>query len=300
MHKLISLILFLFLSFSTLFAETKLVILGSGTPNPNPERAGSAYAVIVNGSAYLIDFGPGVVRRASSMSTEWGGNFPELNIQNLKHAFLTHIHSDHSAGLSDLILTPWVLGRDESLKIFGPKGTKDMVYHVTKAYELDIEYRINGSQPSNNEGYKSIVKEIEEGLIFKNKDLTVEAIKINHGELDNSFGFKFITKDKIIVFSGDTAESKKLFNQARNADILVHEVYSQAGWEKKTEDWKVYHKAHHTSAIDLGFLAEEAGIKKLVLSHILFWGSSPESVIEEAKKGFSREVVLAEDLMVID
>jgi len=300
MHKPFFLICFLLFCSSSLFADTKLVILGSGTPNPDPQRAGSSYAVLVNGNAYLVDFGPGVVRRAASLSPEWGGDYPELSIQNLKHAFLTHIHSDHSAGLSDLILTPWVLGRDESLKIFGPKGTKDMVYYVTKAYELDIQYRINGSQPSNSEGYKSIVKEIKEGLIFRNEDLSVEAIKINHGDLDNSFGFKFTTKDKTIVFSGDTAESKNLFNKARNADILVHEVYSQAGWEKKTEDWRIYHKAHHTSAVDLGFLAEEAGIQKLVLSHILFWGSSPESVIQEAKQGFTREVVLAEDLMILD
>ena len=300
MHKTLFVFFSLFFCFSVLFADTKLVILGSGTPNPDPERAGSSYAVLVNGNAYLVDFGPGVVRRAASLSPEWGGDYPELSVQNLNYAFLTHIHSDHSAGLSDLILTPWVLGRDETLKIFGPRGIKDMVYHVTKAYELDIDYRINGSQPSNTKGYKSTVEEITEGLIFKNKDLSVEAININHGDLENSFGFKFITKDKTIVFSGDTAESNNLFRKAKDADILVHEVYSQAGWENKTDDWKIYHKAHHTSAVDLGYLAEKAGVKKLVLSHILFWGSSPESVIQEAKQGFSKEVILAEDLMVID
>lgn len=289
------------LLFSTLvFSDTKLVILGSGTPNPDPERSGSAYAVLINGKAYLVDFGPGIVRRASSLSPEWGGEYPELSIKNLKHAFLTHIHSDHSAGLSDLILTPWVLGRDEPLRIYGPKGTKDMVYHVTEAYKLDINYRINGSQPSNQEGYKSEVTEITEGVIFKNSDLIVESIKINHGSLVNSFGYKFTTKDKVIVFSGDTAESDNLFKKAEQADILVHEVYSESGWKKKTQDWQKYHKAHHTSAVDLGFLAEKANVKKLVLSHLLLWGSSEESLIKEVQQGYSGEVVIAKDLMVLN
>ena len=97
------------------FAETKLIVLGSGTPNPDPNRTGSAYAVLVNDQAYLVDFGPGVVRSASSLSPTWGGEFEELEAKNLEYAFLTHIHSDHSAGLSDLILTPWVLGRERPL-----------------------------------------------------------------------------------------------------------------------------------------------------------------------------------------
>ena len=117
------LFLLIFLSLS-LISETKLIILGSGTPNPNPERSGSAFAVVTNGQAYLVDFGPGVVRRASALSPSWGGKFQEMEIENLQYAFLTHLHSDHSAGLSDLILSPWVLGRENSLKLFGPRSKK--------------------------------------------------------------------------------------------------------------------------------------------------------------------------------
>ena len=76
------------------------VCQSSGTPNPDPERYGSSYAVVVNDSAYLVDFGPGVMRRASAMSPSYGGQFVQLEIANIKHAFLTHIHSDHSGGLA--------------------------------------------------------------------------------------------------------------------------------------------------------------------------------------------------------
>ena len=295
-----SLLLILALSFSCLYADTKLLILGSGTPNPDPERSGSAYAIVTNGQSYLVDFGPGVIRRASAFSPSWGGEFESMEIQNLNYAFLTHLHSDHSAGLADLILSPWVLEREEPLNLFGPRGLKRMADKITDAYQIDIDYRINGSQPSNLEGYKTKVTEIAEGIIYEDKYIAVEAFENNHGDFKNSFGFVFTTKDKKIVISGDTAYSQKVIDKSKEADILVHEVYSEKGFKEKTRDWQIYHKAHHTSAPDVGKIASMSKPKKLVLSHILFWGNSKESIVEEVKSNFDGEVIIAEDLMVID
>ena len=109
-----------------IFGSTQLVILGSGTPNPNPERTGSAYAIIVDETAYLVDFGPGIIRSAAALSPEWGGKIKAMDVAKLEHAFLTHIHSDHSAGLADLLLTPWVMGRENKLKLFGPSGLENL------------------------------------------------------------------------------------------------------------------------------------------------------------------------------
>ena len=295
-----SLLLVLAFSFSCLYADTKLLILGSGTPNPDPERSGSAYAIVTNGQSYLVDFGPGVIRRASAFSPSWGGEFESMEIQNLNYAFLTHLHSDHSAGLADLILSPWVLEREEPLNLFGPRGLKRMADKITDAYQIDIDYRINGSQPSNPEGYKTKVTEIAEGIIYEDKYISVEAFENNHGDFKNSFGFVFTTKDKKIVISGDTAYSQKVIEKSKEADILVHEVYSEKGFKEKTRDWQIYHKAHHTSAPDVGKIASMSKPKKLVLSHILFWGNSKESIVEEVKSNFDGEVIIAEDLMVID
>lgn len=295
-----SLLLILAFSFSCLYADTKLLILGSGTPNPDPERSGSAYAIVTNGQSYLVDFGPGVIRRASAFSPSWGGEFESMEIQNLNYAFLTHLHSDHSAGLADLILSPWVLEREEPLNLFGPRGLKRMADKITDAYQIDIDYRINGSQPSNPEGYKTKVTEIAEGIIYEDKYISVEAFENNHGDFKNSFGFVFTTKDKKIVISGDTAYSQKVIEKSKEADILVHEVYSEKGFKEKTRDWQIYHKAHHTSAPDVGKIASMSKPKKLVLSHILFWGNSKESIVEEVKSNFDGEVIIAEDLMVID
>ena len=110
------------------------------------------------------------------MSPAWGGDIPQLQVSKLQYAFLTHIHSDHSGGLADLILTPWVMGRDTELKLFGPKGLEGMSKGIISAYELDILYRLNGTQPANSIGYKTIVKEIDEGVILKDDQVELTAI----------------------------------------------------------------------------------------------------------------------------
>ena len=123
---------------------------------------------------------------------------------------------------------------------------------------------------------------------------------MNHGELEDSYGFRFRTKDKTIIFSGDTSPSKKVEEYAHKADILVHEVYSQSGFLKKTNDWQVYHKGHHTSSLEVAELAKKAKPKKLVLSHILFWGTTPEKLFQEVSNNYEGEVILAKDLMIIN
>ncbi len=285
---------------SFLSSETKLIILGSGTPNPDPERYGSGYAVVVNDEAYIVDFGPGIVRRISAMSPTWGGEFPSMELENINTAFLTHIHSDHSGALADLILTPWIMGRDEPLDLYGPEGLKAMSENITEAYIDDINYRLYGSQPANELGFTTNVTEIsDDGTIFKDNNIEVIAFKNAHGDFKNSFGFLFITEDKRILFSGDTAVSSNLMKYGKNLDILVHEVFSSETFVNKTKDWQIYHQAHHTSSLDLGIIADELQPKKLVLSHILFWGASEESLLNDVRKNFNGQAVIAKDLMVI-
>ena len=281
--------------------DTKLIILGSGTPNPDPDRYGSGYAVVVNQSAYIIDFGPGIVRRISAMSPPWGGKFPSMELKNIDIAFLTHIHSDHSGALSDLILTPWIMGRSKPLNLYGPKGLKDMSKNIIEAYREDINYRLYGSQPANKYGYTTNVTEItEDGIIYKDENVEVLAFKNDHGDFENSYGFLFTTDDKKILFSGDTAVSKNLMKYGNDLDILVHEVYSSETFVNKTKDWQIYHQAHHTSSIDVGYIANKLKPKKLVLSHILFWGATNESILKDVNVNFRGDVVIAEDLMIIE
>ena len=277
---------------------TRVVMLGTGTPNPDPERSGPSVAIVVNDTPYLVDFGPGVVRRAAAMSPTWGGSMPGLEVHKLKHAFLTHLHSDHSAGLSDLVLTPWVLERDEPLELFGPDGIEEMASHVVAAYRADIDYRLYGLEPANDQGWRVRAHTIEEGIVFEDDNVKVEAFKVRHGTWPNAYGYKFTTPDRVIVISGDAAPSESLERHAKGADILIHEVYSVAGFKTRDPFWQRYHSANHTSAHELGELATRAKPGLLILYHVLFWGSDEETVLREVREKFSGDVVLADDLDV--
>ena len=137
---------------------TKVILLGTGTPNPDPERAGPAMAIVVNGSVYLVDCGPGIVRRAAAAG---------LKMPDLKRVFITHLHSDHTAGFSDLIFSPWVLERAAPLEAYGPPGLQNMSEHILAAYAEDIEMRIKGFEGANPTGYKVNAHEIQPGTIYE-------------------------------------------------------------------------------------------------------------------------------------
>jgi len=276
---------------------TKLVMLGTGTPNPSPDRSGCSVAVVVNDQAYIVDFGPGIVRRAAALSPEYGGPVKGLSARNLRYAFLTHLHSDHTAGYPDLILTPWVLGRSAPLRVWGPQGIKRMTENILEAYREDISYRIYGDEPGNATGWQVVAEEIAgEGVIYEDINVKVEAFPVEHGTWPEAWGFRFRTPDKVIVISGDTRFSEKVIEYASGADILVHEVYSQKGFEARSPDWQKYHAGHHTSSIELGRIADRAKPGLVVLYHILDWGATDEELLEEIKTTYNGKVVVGRDL----
>ncbi|WP_167610126.1 MBL fold metallo-hydrolase [Maribellus sediminis] len=282
-------------------AQTKVILLGTGTPNPDPDHAGSSVAILVNDNAYLVDFGAGLVRNAARMTPQYGGEFPQLEAKNLKLAFLTHLHSDHTIGLPDLLLTPWVLERDVPLELYGPVGTKHLADNIVEAYKADIDYRLNGLEPANETGWKVNTHEFEEdGIIYVDSLVKVEAFHVEHGSWINAFGFRFTTPDKTIVLSGDTRPCENILNYSKGADILVHEVYSYHRWTKRNEFWKKYHAANHTSSLELGELAAKTKPGKLVLYHLLSWGDTEEDLLNEIATKYDGEVIVGHDCMVIE
>ena len=145
-------------------AVTKIVLLGTGTPNAEPDRSGPSVAIVVNDTPYLVDFGPGVVRRAMAA---FQSGIKALEPKRLKRAFATHLHSDHTAGYPDLILTPWVLERDEPLEVYGPEGIQAMTEHILAAYQQDVDERLHGLEPANESGHSVNVHEIEPGIVHR-------------------------------------------------------------------------------------------------------------------------------------
>ncbi len=275
--------------------RTRVVLLGTGTPNADPDRSGPALAVVVDDRAYLVDCGPGVIRRAAAAHRT---GIKALAVEKLTHVFITHLHTDHTLGYPDLIFTPWVLERDVPLEAFGPPGLGDMTDHLLAAYDEDIRIRLDGLEPANANGYRVNVHEISPGLVYEDDHVRVIAFPVRHGSWPHAFGYRFETADRVVVISGDTAPSPELIEAAKGCDILVHEVYSQAGFNNRPQVWQRYHSQFHTSTTELAEIANQVQPKLLILTHQLFWGSSPENLLEEISHTYQGEVRSGNDLDV--
>jgi ribonuclease BN (tRNA processing enzyme) len=277
---------------------TRIAFLGTGTPNADPGHSGPSVAVLVDGTPYIVDFGPGVVRRAAALAAEYGGPLASFDVASISLAFLTHLHSDHTTGYPDLILTPWVLGREVSLEVYGPEGLKSMTDHIMRAYSDDIKMRLYGQEPANDRGWRVVAHEIGEGVIYKDDNVTVEAFAVPHGSWPQAFGFKFSTPDRTVCISGDCRPSEKLTAACRGVDILIHEVYSQSGFEGREQTWQDYHRQFHTSTLELADIATKVKPRLLILYHQLYWGTTDDDLIEEVRSKYDGDVVSAKDLDV--
>ncbi|MDH5233488.1 MAG: MBL fold metallo-hydrolase [Gemmatimonadota bacterium] len=273
---------------------TQLVMLGTGTPNPDPERSGPSVAVVRNGKAYLVDAGPGLVRRAATMAQR---GMSALAARNLNVLFLTHLHSDHTIGLPDVMLTPWVLEREVPLEVYGPPGTKAMVEHLLAAYDADLHNRLTGRQPATPNGWKVNVHEVAPGQVFSDGNVTVTAFAVPHGDWQYAFGYRFDSADRSIVISGDTRASDAVVTACNGCDLLVHEVISAEGLAQRTPDWQAYHHAAHTTTMELAALGMRAAPKLLLLYHQLYSGVDDVRLLAEIRAaGYTRPLESAHDL----
>lgn len=285
-------------------AATQLVLLGTGNPPADPDRSGPATAVVVNGVAYLVDFGAGVVRRAKSALVDKG--IAALDPVKLRVAFVTHLHSDHTVGYPDLILTPWVIGRRVPLEVYGPAGIKGMTEHVLEAYKADFETRTKdrglyhvGAFP---EGHQVNAHEVQPGVVYRDTNVTVTAFATKHAM--ESYGYRFDAADRSIVISGDTNPTQATIDACRGCDVLVHEALT-AEWLAKRPDFHEYAAQFHTTTSQLTELATKAKPKLLVVYHASLSlrpavdseRSSPATVLSEMS-GYAGRVVVGRDLDV--
>jgi ribonuclease BN (tRNA processing enzyme) len=277
-------------------------MLGTGNPRPEPERSGPATAVVVNDTPYLVDFGPGVVRRATAAYRK-GVTALGYGGVNIKTVFLTHLHSDHTVGYPDLIFTPWVMGRSEPLAVYGPKGIAAMTEHVLAAWRVDIEARTGGLNRHNPTGYRVDAYEIAPGIVFRDANVTVTAFPARHEEMVHSFGFRFATPDRVIVISGDTAPTRELVEMSRGCDLLIHESYSMLDYRDAARPTPEFRQRHHTSSIELARIANEVRPGLLVTYHRSAGGTmrgsaGGDALIDEIRQAYPGPVVAANDLDV--
>ncbi|HET7553931.1 MAG TPA: MBL fold metallo-hydrolase [Gemmatimonadaceae bacterium] len=272
-------------------SRTRVIMLGTGNPFADPDRFGPATVIVVDNTAYLVDCGVGVVRRWAAAIRDGETGFRPWD---LRRVFITHLHSDHTLGYAELILTSWTLegGQLGAQQVYGPRGLRSMTDHLLAAYARDIGIRtgpggdLEGAPPPNVE-----VHEIEPGVIYRDSLVTVTAFAVHHGTWPQAFGYRFQTPDKDIVLSGDAAPPTTIPEQCHGCDILIHE-----GGFFHRNGAGAYRLSFHTSMEDLVDVARAARPKLLVLYHRPPWGN--EEGLNFIRSHYDGQVVVAKDLDV--
>lgn len=271
-----------------------LIVLGSGTPVPDPARAGAAYAFVYGTRTFLFDAGAGVMRRAAEAG---------LPIDGFTGVYLTHLHSDHTLGLPDVLLTSWVMGRRTPQRVVGPPGTQRLVSRLLDAWQEDITVRTEGLERGQPGGERAAVTDVTGGIVYDSAGVRITAVRVPHGNWAHAFAWRIDTPTWRVVLSGDTAPSDALAEAAQGADVLVHETYPAV--RVTVEDrpggelWPRYLATFHASDAEVGALARRAGVRQLVLSHIVRMGGTDAELLAGVRRGgYAGPMAIAQDLDV--
>jgi ribonuclease BN (tRNA processing enzyme) len=281
-------------------AGTRLILLGTGGgPRPRKISSGSAQVILSNGAAYVIDCGDGVARQLAM------ANVP---LTALASIFITHHHSDHNADYGNLILLAWTAGLNKRIDTWGPPPLARMTRLFFEMNEYDIKTRIadEGRPPLAPLVHTHEIR--NGGRVMQDENVKVTAALVNHPPVTPAFGYRFDASDRSIVISGDTTPTRSLIDLARGADVLVHDAMFPAGVDRiaaRVPNAQILRQSilsHHTTAEDAGRVANEAGVKTLVLSHLV---PPDDPQISEAMwkdaaaRHFNGTIVVGKDLLEI-
>ncbi len=265
----------------------QVVLLGTGFPRPSADRAGPAAAIVIGDKTFVVDAGRGVVMRLASA---------KLPLSGVQCVFLTHLHSDHIDGLPDLYNTPWVLGRTKPFELYGPEGTPEIADAMLKFFAADIHIRADLTEMHPREGARINTHVVHEGVVYEDSSVRVTAFAVDHRPVEPAFGYRFDSGGRVIVISGDTRPSDNLIRYAKGADVLVHEAYLEEYFSHSdTSEVAARLRAYHTTAEQAGQVATSAGVKLLVLTHLIP-GDNDAEFLRRASQTFKGRVMVGHDL----
>jgi len=292
--------------------DLQVVLCGTGSPLPDPDRAASCTAVIAGGVFVLVDVGP--------------GSWEQLDLANLPlgaldAVLLTHFHSDHLGDLGETITQSWIAGRKQPLGVYGPPGVEQIVAGLAQVYAFDVDYRVahHGDEwlPRAASGAVAHVVPLppagssEPVPVFEKNGLRVTAFAVDHAPVSEALGYRFDFAGRSVVISGDTRKSASLVANARGADLLIHEALQPALTERAADVARRLGRervaklasdipSYHTTPREAAEAASEAGVKKLVLTHLVPAPTNPLNLrlfLDGAGEAFSGELVVGEDGM---
>lgn len=282
--------------------RTRIILLGTkGGPTltTKTSRANPATLIVVNDVPYLIDCGYGVSRQLMSAG---------ISLNRLRYIFITHHHSDHNLEYGPLLYNAWATSQPIKIDVYGPPGLQKMTRDFFEYQKFDIETRIGDEGVSDPRKLITVHEFEAAGTTMENADVKITSCRVRHPPITQSYAYRFDTKDRSIVISGDTAYAPELAEFAKGADVLVHEVMYLPAIEKLIKQnanatrLREHLLAAHTSTEDVGRVAAQAGVKTLVLTHFVP-GDDPtitdEQWIEGVRKNFKGRIIVGKDLMEI-
>ena len=271
-------------------AYMEVTLLGTGTPKPSIERFGPSTVVKANGHVFIFDSGRGATIRLQQAG---------IDLSKIQHVFLTHLHSDHISGLSDLWLTSWIWQRPNKIKLTGPKGTIKLAKHLTLAHQEDMMYRATNTKLDKSVFAINGNDINTEGVVYDNHGIKITAFLVNHHPVDPAYGYRIDSGKQSIVISGDTTYSKNLIKFSQNTDLLIHEI-AAVDMDLLTKNPRLKKiMAYHTSPFQAVKVLQETQPKAAVFNHVLLFGVSSKEVLKSVQTNFDGNVRIGQDLMKI-
>jgi ribonuclease Z len=268
----------------------EVTLLGTGTPKPSIDRFGPATVITVKGRHFIFDSGRGTTIRLTQSG---------IPLSQIEHVFLTHLHSDHISGLSDLWLTSWIWQRPTRLNLTGPVGTKDLAQHLVLAHQADFSYRTQNTQ-LDAKTYDIISHDIaSEGVVYEQDGIIINAFLVDHHPVEPAYGYRIESGETSVVISGDTTYSENLVKHARNADLLIHEVAAADATLLAQNPRLQRVLSYHTTPMQAGKLFNILKPRAAVFNHLLLFGISEETVLKTTQTLFNGDVRIGTDLMKI-
>ena len=283
---------------------TKLVVLGTAAgPVPGRRRKMTSHVMLSNGAAYVLDCGLGVTDRYAQT---------DIPFSALKSIFITHHHADHNIEYGPLLIVGWIQGMGLDVRAYGPPPLKQMTDDFLRAYKTTVDFWAEDlkMRPLTAVAVQEVATA---GAVMQDDNVRVTAAIVEHPPVKPALAYRFDFKDGSIALSGDTAPSEAVARLAKGADVLVHETMYVPALEKyireqiakgrpvKFEPFMAHMHADHTPAEDVGRIAQEAGVKTLVLSHLTpaIDSISDDTWRAPAARFFKGEIIVAKDLMVV-
>lgn len=291
-----------------------VALCGTGSPMPDPTRAGPCTAVIAGDRLFVVDAGEGSSRNLGYMGIPLG---------QIEAMLLTHFHSDHIDGLGNFMLQRWANRTAQSpLPVMGPTGVVEVVEGFRAAYVQDFGYRVAHHTPrimpaggSGGKGIPFVLPPRGQGdmlVVLDDKGLKITAFRMDHSPIEPAVGYRFDYKGRSVVISGDTKKSPVLVTAAQGADLLVHEALQPKlvdvlvrEFESRKQDnirqILIDIQNYHTSPEDAAQEASAAQVKQLVFNHIvppMPFKYGYAAFLGDAKKYFSNPITVGEDGML--